>query len=307
MNDPRRTARPRPLGERADESARTRAPTDDEGIGSRPSTAPPPTEETAPSGRDTPADEGASPILVVEDNARLRRLLRHVLEPTYHVLEAQNGREGLRRARRAVPSLIVSDVMMPEIDGLTMVERLRESPRTRHIPTVVLTVRGQVEERREGLRRGAVAYVTKPFDVEVLTAQIRSLLSTRRQLRAHLTDQQSGEADRDRGGLSSFEDRVREAIRRHLADPDCTVEQLAEEIGLTRRSLARKTKKHLGQTPSQLIRTMRLERGARLLSETTETVSQIAYAVGFNSLSYFSRSFRSHFGVPPSTYREEKM
>jgi len=253
-------------------------------------------------------EERPPTILVVEDNVRLRRFLRHVLEPEYHVLEAKNGREGLLRARRSLPSLIVADVMMPEVDGLTMVERLSQSPRTRHIPALVLTVRAQEEDQREGLERGAVAYVTKPFDVKVLTAQIRSLVSSRRKLRARLQEEFPSGPVGKRGSetLSSFEERVRSPVRRHLGDPDFTVEQLAETVGLTRRTLARKTKEHLGQTPSDLIRTMRVERGARLLAETTETVSQIAYAVGFNSLSYFSRSFRTHFGVPPSTYRSEE-
>ena len=258
----------------------------------------------------SPADEEEYPptILVVEDNVRLRRFLRHVLEPEYHVLEAKNGSEGLLRARRSMPSLIISDVMMPEVNGLTMVERLSQSPRTRHIPALVLTVRAGEEAQREGLERGAVAYVTKPFDVKVLTAQIRSLVSNRRKFRARLHgDSPSGPAGA--GGpetLSSFEERVRSRVRQHLSDPDFTVEQLAETVGLTRRTLTRKTKEHLGRTPSELIRTMRVERGARLLAETTVTISQIAYAVGFNSLSYFSRSFRTHFGVPPSTYRSEE-
>ena len=135
-------------------------------------------ERPAPSGARDAEDGTERPIvLVVEDNARLRRFLRHLLEPEYHVLEATNGREGLLRARRVVPSLIVSDVMMPEVDGFAMVERLRQSPRTRHIPLMVLTARARDEDRREGLERGAVAYMTKPFDVDVFSAQIRSLLS----------------------------------------------------------------------------------------------------------------------------------
>jgi CheY-like chemotaxis protein len=263
-----------------------------------PEWAPAPDDTASPDGEERPT------ILVVEDNARLRRFLSHVLEPQYRVLEAKNGREGLHRARRSVPSLIVSDVMMPEVDGLTMVERLRRSPRTRHIPTVVLTVRAQEDDRRDGLERGAVAYITKPFDVDVLTAQIRSLISVRRQLRARLDDH--GAENAGENPFSAFEDRVRAAVRRHMTDPDFTVEQLAADVGCTRRTLTRKSKEHFEQTPSQLIRTMRVERGAELLAETTETVSQIAYAVGFNSLSYFSRSFRAHFGIPPSTYRDEE-
>jgi YesN/AraC family two-component response regulator len=314
MSAPRRTPPFRDADSRAQGTERAQKKAADTDPGSAPPTAEAPdgpaTDEPAVQrdGSDAEDGTGRPTVLVVEDNARLRRFLRHLLEPEYHVLEAKNGREGLLRARRSMPSLIVSDVRMPEVDGLTMVERLRRSPRTRHIPMMVLTVRSRVEDRREGLERGAVAYLTKPFDVEVLIAQIRSLISNRQQLRARFHEDWTAETSEtsEREGPSSFEDRVRSTVRRHLANPDFTVEQLADEIGLARRTVTRKTKEHLGQTPSQFIRTMRVERGARLLAETTETVSQIAYAVGFNSLSYFSRSFRTHFGVPPSIYREEE-
>jgi len=319
MSVPRRPSPPRSTGARPQEArtAQKKAGKDTDSGEALHGGAPEdrPTDASSARVSDAPldppgaGDEGRPPtILVVEDNVRLRRFLRHMLEPEYHVLEAKNGSEGLLRARRSMPSLIVTDVMMPEVDGLTMVERLCRSPRTRHIPTLVLTVRARDEDRREGLERGAVAYVTKPFDVGVLTAQIRSLISNRRELRTRLHEDRPsahvGESDQET--FASFEERIRGAVRRQLADPDFTVERLAETVGLTRRTLTRKTKEHLGQTPSQLIRTMRVERGARLLAETAKTVSQIAYAVGFNSLSYFSRSFRAHFGVPPSTYRAEE-
>jgi len=255
------------------------------------------------------ADDERATVLVVEDNARLRRFLRHLLTPEHHVLEAKNGREGLLRARQSMPSLIVTDVQMPKVDGLTMVDRLRENVETRHIPVLMLTVRAGTEDQREGLERGAVAYVTKPFDVAALAAQIRTLIAHRRQLRARLRRDDAGpdpEPAGDGPEITAFEERVHAAIQDNLADPDFTVEQLAEELGLTRRTLTRKTKSHVGQTPSELIRTTRVEHGARLLAETGETVSQIAYAVGFNSLSYFSRSFRAHFGVSPSSYRTGK-
>lgn len=314
MNAPQRTPPFRDADSRAEGTGRAQkkaaGPDPDQALPVAGPPDGPATDESAVQrvGPDAEGEPERPTVLVVEDNARLRRFLRHLLEPEYHVLEAKNGREGLLRARRSMPSLIVSDVRMPEVDGLTMVERLRRSPRTRHIPMMVLTVQARVEDRREGLERGAVAYLTKPFDVEVLIAQIRSLISNRQQLRARFHEDWTTETPErsKREGPASFGERVRSTIRRHLANPDFTVEQLADEVGLARRTVTRKTKKHLGQTPSQLIRTMRVERGARLLAETTETVSQIAYAVGFNSLSYFSRSFRTHFGVPPSIYREEE-
>jgi len=155
---------------------------------------------------------------------------------------------------------------------------------------------------------GAEAYLTKPFDAELLTAQIDRLISTRQQLRERFQEEETGDAQPsdDETAPDSFEDRVRAAVQAHLADPDFSVERLAEEVGCTRRTLTRRIKDAFEQTPSQLIRTVRVERGAQLLDEEAGTISEVAYAVGFNSLSYFSRCFREHFGLSPSAYRREE-
>jgi AraC-like DNA-binding protein len=169
----------------------------------------------------------------------------------------------------------------------------------------MLTARAEEADQVEGLAGGAEAYVTKPFDADVLTAQVDRLIATRRRLRKRFEGgEQAPDAETGGGnGPPSFEERVRTVVAHHLADPSFSVEELAEEVGLARRTVTRKVKKQFERTPSQLIRAMRVEKGAELLVEEAGTISEVAYAVGFNSLSYFSRCFKGHFGVSPSTYR----
>lgn len=251
----------------------------------------------------TPTDR--TTILVVEDNADMRYYVRSLLEPQYHVIEAEGGSDGLRRARTALPDLVVADVMMPGMSGVAMLKQLRQSDRLGHIPVVLLTARAEVKDQVEGLQKGADAYVTKPFDAGVLTAQIDGLIATRRQWRERFSQGAvSASSSTSGGGPTSFMDRVRAEVEENLSDPEFSVADLAEAIGLTRRTVTRKVKKQHGQPPSALIRTMRLERGADLLDEGGGTISEVAYAVGFNSLSYFSRRFKEYFGVSPSEYRK---
>jgi len=252
-------------------------------------------------------------ILVVEDNADMRRYVRRLLEPRYRVLDASNGQAGLEQARSVLPDLVVADVMMPEMDGFAMLKALRRSHRTEGLPVVMLTARAETTDQVEGLEEGADAYVTKPFDAEVLTTRIQNLLARRQQLRERLQAELRAETDSGKEGLaeeegepSSFEEEVRRVIRRYLSDADFSVEQLADEVALSRTYAGAKVKETFGVPPTDLIRTMRLEKGAELIDEGTGTVSEVAYAVGFNSLSYFSRCFKDHFGVSPSVYQKQE-
>jgi YesN/AraC family two-component response regulator len=226
-------------------------------------------------------------------------------------MEAADGERGLERARSALPDLIVSDVMMPERDGFSMLKALRQNPQTSCVPVVMLTARAEETAQVTGLETGADAYVTKPFDADVLTAHVDRLLTARRQLRERIR-KETEEASRSSSGApspdrpSSFEKRVRTAVRAHLSDPDFSVADLADAVALSRGHLTEKVKAELGQTPSALLRSMRLKKGAELLAREEGTVTEIAYAVGFNSLSYFSRCFKDEFGVPPSAYRTER-
>jgi len=258
---------------------------------------------------ETPGDAAPpdrTTVLVVDDNADVRRYVRSLLEPRYRVLEAENGRNGLQQIRTTLPDLVVADVMMPELDGFEMVRDLRQSARTDCIPVVMLTARAEEADQIEGLEGGAEAYVTKPFDADVLTAQVDRLIATRRQLRERFDGGNGAAGADEQDETATFEECVRAIVANNLTDPSFSVEDLAEEVGLARRTVTRKVKAAFGRTPSQLIRAMRVERGAELLTEEVGTVSEVAYASGFNSLSYFSRSFKEHFGVPPSAYQKRE-
>lgn len=269
-----------------------------------------PDPDVRPDTASFPTNDDRTTVLVVEDNASVRAYVRELLEPHYQVVEAEHGADGLSRARATLPDLVVADVMMPALDGFEMLRALRRSERTTDIPVVMLTARVEPDDQVEGWREGVDAYVTKPFDGDVLVATVDRLIAARRQLRErHRADEAEPGRDTPAGSDAplSFEERVRAVVREHLADADFTVEQLASEVGLARRTVTKKTKETIGQTPSALIRSMRLERGAELLVEDAGTISEVAYAVGFNSLSYFSRRFKSYFGVSPSAYRKEKL
>ena len=260
-------------------------------------------EKTA---EERPADQPV--VLVVDDHADLRVYVRRILAPTYHVVEAADGRAGLEAARRHLPDVIVADVMMPGLDGFEMTRRLRqdENAVTAGIPLLFLTARAGTDDEREGLRSGGDDYLRKPFEAAVLRARVKALIARQHRLRERLRAEshapESGERDAD--AASPFEETVRGLIREHLSDPDFDVAALAEEAALSRRQLTRRLKEATddGITPARLIRRMRLERGARLLESGEQNITQVAYAVGFKSLSHFSRRFKERFGLPPSQY-----
>ena len=262
---------------------------------------------------DTGAD--MTTVLVVEDNAEVRAYVRHHLVPDYRVLEAADGEAGLALARERLPDLVLSDVMMPEMDGFALCRALKADPETGFIPVVLLTARAEQEDRLGGLGEGADDYLTKPFDVRELRARVDNLIASRRRLRERLAAAPPASAAEGNGvgGLhpspvevvsseAAFLERVREVIEDHLGDEAFTVERLAEDVGVSRGHLHRQLKALLGQSPSEAIRTMRLERAAQLLGASTGTVSEVAYAVGFKSVSHFSNCFDRHFGCRPSAY-----
>jgi len=296
---------------------------------------PPAPDSTRPPEEKSESDpHGQSKIvLVVDDNADVRRYVRSVLAPDYAVVEAADGEEGLARAREAAPDCILADVMMPEMDGVTMVRHLKSDRATAHIPVVMLTARAGTEHEVEGLEAGADDYVTKPFDADVLRARVAGMIEVRRRLRRRIRadlerrrgDGQSGDSpveERTGGDQTAdaapprlvvptasadepeFVRTVRAAIEERLADPTLTVEQLAGAVAVSRSTLYRRLKEHVDRTPSQFLRQVRIEHGARLLREREGTISEVAYAVGFESLSYFSRQFREHVGQSPSEYVE---
>lgn len=247
-------------------------------------------------------------VLIIDDNNGMRAYLRSILQDHYNVSEAVNGQQGLERARREVPKLVVCDVMMPVMDGLEFTRRLKADTATSHIPVILLTARSLSEQREEGYGTGADSYLTKPFTGSLLLARIDNLIHSRTLLRS-LFSGNSKEEEKEEEMLGAqdqtFVTRLREVIRDNMGDSDFSVERIGEEIGLSRVQLYRKVKALTGQTPVELLRKARLERSRRLIEKTEKSVSEIAYEVGFTSPSYFNKCFKDEFGISPGTMREK--
>lgn len=247
-------------------------------------------------------------VLIIDDNNGMRAYLRSILQDQYNVSEAVNGKQGLERARREVPKLVVCDVMMPVMDGLEFTRRLKADTATSHIPVILLTARSLSEQREEGYGTGADSYLTKPFTGSLLLARIDNLIHSRTLLRS-LFSGNSKEEEKEEEMLGAqdhtFVTRLREVIRDNMGDSDFSVERIGEEIGLSRVQLYRKVKALTGQTPVELLRKARLERSRRLIEKTEKSVSEIAYEVGFTSPSYFNKCFKDEFGISPGAMREK--
>ena len=243
-------------------------------------------------------------ILVVDDNAEIRAFLRKHLKEDYRVVEAADGEEGLEMARREVPDLVLSDVMMPRMDGYAFCRALKADPETSFVPLILLTARGSEESRIHGLELGADDFLTKPFNRRELLVRVRNLIDSRKRLRGALPA--AGWASPLSPDVPSADQellaRIRSVIESRMEDEDFSVHTLAREVGLDRSQLFRRLRALSNVAPSELIRLIRLERGAQLLQRGAGSVSEIAYSVGFKSVSHFSASFRDKYGCTPSTY-----
>ncbi len=244
-------------------------------------------------------------VLIIDDNNGMRAYLRSILKDRYNVSEAADGRQGLEKARREVPKLIVCDVMMPVMDGLEFTRQLKEDIATSHIPVVLLTARSLPEQREKGYETGADSYLTKPFSGQVLLSRIDNLLRSRTLLRSIFSGDKAEAAEEERlcSQDKTFVTRLREIIQQHLADSDFSVERLGEEIGLSRVQLYRKVKVLTGKTPVELLRKARLMKARTMVTTTDRSIAEIAYATGFTSPSYFNKCFKDEFGVSPGGMR----
>ena len=247
-------------------------------------------------------------VLVVEDHPDLRAYLRSLLDADYRVQEAPDGAAGLTAALDLVPDLVLSDVMMPGIDGFTLLAALKNDVRTSHVPVALLTARADVESRLVGLARGADAYLAKPFDGVELEATVAALLDNRRRLREAWGVAVHAPHAFEAGTLSlepdemAFLERVREIVEAGLSSSAFGPAALAESVGMSPRQLRRKLSALTGETPGQAVRRMRVEHAAELLAGGGRAVKDVAREAGFTSLSGFRSAFRSHYGVPPSDY-----
>ncbi|MFC2101737.1 two-component regulator propeller domain-containing protein [Bacteroidota bacterium] len=256
--------------------------------------------------------EGAQPLLLlVEDNTDLRAYMRKGLEQLYQIEEAVNGKDGFENALKHIPDLIVSDVMMPEMDGNELSRKLKSDERTSHIPVILLTAKASKESKMEGLQTGADDFITKPFDQEELLVRIKNLIDQRNRLReifsattgqeriisgVHFPEGHLGELD------AKFLRKAVRVVEENLSDFDFTVEKFGQEMAVSRVQLHRKLKALTAHSATEVIRTIRLEHAADLLKKGSGNVTEVAYDVGFNNLSWFARCFQEMYHVPPSEY-----
>jgi signal transduction histidine kinase/DNA-binding NarL/FixJ family response regulator len=244
-------------------------------------------------------------ILIVEDNADVRQHICENFEKEYVVKQAKNGKEGWEKATAIVPDLIMSDVMMPEMDGVELCKKLKTDERTSHIPVILLTARADVENKIEGLETGADDYITKPFNIKELLTRSKNLIEQRKKLRekyTHQIDLEPGEIAVESAD-ERFLKRALEVIEKNMGDCDFDVNNFYPEMNMSRMQLFRKLKALVNQTPSELIRNMRLKRAAQLMKQKFGNIAEITYEVGFNNLSYFAKCFKEKFGVLPSEYK----
>jgi len=241
-------------------------------------------------------------LLIVEDNKDLRNFIIETVQKHFHVFEAGNGKEGLEIAFNEVPDIILSDVMMPKMDGFAMTEKLKKDVRTSHIPVILLTAKAGQQHKVEGLETGADDYLTKPFDGKELLVRLHNLVHQRKLLRkkfaGNILLKPSEIAVNSADEI--FLNKVLVAIETNMGDEDFGVEQLAKEVTMSRSQLHRKLLALTGQPPSEMLRNTRLLRAKELLQKKAATPSEVAYQVGFNSHTYFSRCFKEEFGISPS-------
>jgi len=247
-------------------------------------------------------------LLIVEDNKELRLHLKNELQHQFRIREAVNGVDGLEKVLKYYPDIIISDIMMPEMDGFELCRKIKTEIETCHIPVVLLTARSLEEDRIEGYKTGADEYLPKPFNIHVLKARLKNLLESRHRLKEKFMSV---------GGVlpakevttntldEVFLDKVTKAIIENISDPDFSLENLLEKVGISRSHFFRKISSLTGQNPSHFIRTVRLKYAAGLLLKQQHSIKEVSYLAGFNSSAYFSKTFRELFGKTPQQYVEE--
>ena len=240
-------------------------------------------------------------VLIIDDNIDIRTYLRSVLSEKYNVSEAADGKSGLELARKIVPDIVLSDIMMPVMDGLAFCRQLKTDKAISHIPVILLTARSLDEQRAEGYEHGADAYLSKPFSLRLLFSRIDNLIQSRKKLSKLFSNSDENDAFEKLSNETdkTFAAQLRKIIQDNLSDNEFNVERIGDEIGLSRVQLYRKVKALTGYSPVEMLRKARLTRARHLLRTTEKTVSEVAYAVGFSTPSYFSKCYKDEFGESP--------
>ena len=267
-------------------------------------------EEEKPSKATTKSSKRGSSskrrVLIVDDDLEIGHYISTELGHYYKFGLCSNGREGLKELLTNDYDIVVSDVMMPEMDGFSMLRLIKTNLNISHLPVIMLTSKADVGNRLEGLERGADAFLAKPFDMEELHMVIENLIQGRQRLKGKYSgaQQQADKVEQPevKGNDEQLMERIMKVVNKNLSDSDFNVEILTSEVGISRAQLHRKMKEMTGLSTSEFIRNIRLEQAARLLKEQKINVTQVAYTVGFSNLAHFSTIFRKHFGVSPSEY-----
>lgn len=247
---------------------------------------------------------GKQRILIVEDNYDVRNYVKSILQGNYNIVEASNGKDGLLKALKTVPDLIISDVMMDGMNGFELCKAVKENINTSHIPVVLLTAYALDEQRVTGFESGADAYIPKPFNEELLKIRIRKLLENREKLKEffkkNLTFGEKKESltEIDKTLISKF----RTTVEENLSDSELSVDVIGQELGMSRVQLYRKIKSLTNYAPNELVRNIRLKKAEHLILSSNKNISEIAYETGFSSPSYFSKCFKEYFNESPTDF-----
>lgn len=258
---------------------------------------------------ETTRSYGGAHILVADDDFEIPAYISRELGQKYRVDSAQNGRDAFAKLLGGKYDLVISDIMMPEMDGITLLKTIKNNPRTSDLPVILLTSQAEVGNRLEGLKRGDDAFIAKPFDIDEMRITIDNLLDNVRRLRGKFTGalEQTGKIEEVdvRGNDEALMERIMKSVNANISDQEFNVEHLAEEVGISRAQLHRKMKEITGVPAGEFIRNLRLEQAAKLIQEGNINITQVAYAVGFNNQTHFSTVFKRHYGMTPSAFAQK--
>jgi YesN/AraC family two-component response regulator len=246
-------------------------------------------------------------ILIVEDNPELRQYLVKNLSLNFQVEDARNGKEGLEKSFQFIPDLIVTDVMMPEMDGFELLKAIKADERTSHIPVLILTAKNDGEDHLTGLETGASDYLMKPFEIRLLTMKIRNMLEMQKKMRERYSTQVFiSPSDLPISNIDeTFIRRAIDVVEKNMKDEDFNVEKFSGQLNMSHIQLYRKLNAIANLSPSDFIRTIRLKRAAQLITQGNLNINEVCYETGFNNPSYFTKCFKKEFGVLPKDYKSK--
>ena len=245
-------------------------------------------------------------VLIVEDNEDMRQFIRYILSDSYNLIEAENGEEGFEVAKKHLPDVVISDVMMPKTDGFDLCQLLKTNVATNHIPVILLTAYALDEQKQVGFESGADAYISKPFNVRLLKTRVRKLIENRKKIRESFSNFLLNETKQETLGKveQQFITDFTQYVENSIANPELNIDEIADTLGLSRSNLYRKIKSLTDYSPNELIRTIRVKYAKQLLNSKAKSISEVAYEVGFSSPSYFAKCFKDFYNESPTEYLE---